>query len=554
MSTIAAGFRELLDFLQIWKNPIFSRYCRSCLSLRRLSIWTLLVIMLSIYAIVIKVAFSMRFDQKTEVEAYRLAFLVLFFLQMFIMLVLGMANVSGGMTRERDEGVIDYQRILSLSPPKKVVGYLFGMPVKEYALTAMTLPFTAYAIFRGEIALSIWLPFYITFFCSTLLYHMTGVLAGTVIKNRRWAFLSSMAIVFCLYTIIPEVSKFGINVFRYLTIRPVLEESWSYFLPRETGSVVQIIQSLNPSVSFFGLKFPSFVFILISQAGLILTFFVMLCRFWHRQDMGLLGKGWAVLFFGWIQFLILGNALPAIPTGEIFPSVGFSQQMTGGQVWNPDWIEVAAVCGFYGLVTFVLIMLIVNIITPDRNKQIRGWQRARKFGYSRLNWNDNASSALPATLALCTLGAAGWFLFLKGLVESPWFPGHHAELKHFLYVWLSLLVVGVGFQSLLEWQGRIALLFAGIIAVVVPLLTGLISGILDQATLSVWITALCPLTLPIAFSFTELGIGQLDLSSIARAIPYAFKFSLLVHSFVSLFIVYRLFQARKMIRTRIRVD
>ena len=69
MSTIAAGFRELLDFLQIWKNPIFSRYCRSCLRLRRLSIWTLLVIMLSIYAIVINVAFSMRFDQMTEVEA-----------------------------------------------------------------------------------------------------------------------------------------------------------------------------------------------------------------------------------------------------------------------------------------------------------------------------------------------------------------------------------------------------------------------------------------------------------------------------------------------------
>ena len=64
------------------------------------------------------------------------------------MFVLGTAQVAGGMTAETDEAVIDYQRLIPMSPFSKVAGYLFGLPVREYAMCFATLPFTAWALWR----------------------------------------------------------------------------------------------------------------------------------------------------------------------------------------------------------------------------------------------------------------------------------------------------------------------------------------------------------------------------------------------------------------------
>jgi hypothetical protein len=40
------------------------------------------------------------------------------------------------------------------------------------------------------------------------------------VKNRRWAFLISIGLVFCLYTIVPQMARFGLVFFKYLTITP----------------------------------------------------------------------------------------------------------------------------------------------------------------------------------------------------------------------------------------------------------------------------------------------------------------------------------------------
>ena len=93
-----------------------------------------------------------------------------------ILFVLGTAQVAGGMTAERDEGVIDYQRLIPMSPLAKVLGYLFGLPVREYVMFLATLPFTAWALWRGQVALAhVWLPLYAVVLSSTLLYHFTGL-------------------------------------------------------------------------------------------------------------------------------------------------------------------------------------------------------------------------------------------------------------------------------------------------------------------------------------------------------------------------------------------
>ena len=93
------------------------------------------------------------------------------------------------------------------------------------------------------------------FFTSTLIYHFTGLVTGTVVRNRRWAFLISIGLVFCLYTVMPQMAKFGLVFFKYLTITPVFMESLPGILPQTAGSIVATGQKLAPEVKFFNLEF-----------------------------------------------------------------------------------------------------------------------------------------------------------------------------------------------------------------------------------------------------------------------------------------------------------
>ena len=169
---------------KLWQNPVFRRYCRSRLRLRGLGVSLLLAVLIAGFIVAMATSVGVGSGMK-ESDAARTAIIPLMVLQSFILFVLGTAQVAGGMTAERDEGVIDYQRLIPMSPLSKVVGYLFGLPVREYAMLAGTLPFTGWALSRGAVGWDTWLPLYGIIFTSALLYHFTGLLTGTVARNRR---------------------------------------------------------------------------------------------------------------------------------------------------------------------------------------------------------------------------------------------------------------------------------------------------------------------------------------------------------------------------------
>ncbi|MCU0751006.1 MAG: hypothetical protein MUF13_15810, partial [Akkermansiaceae bacterium] len=193
---------------KVWSNPIFLRYCRSRLRPRGAGIALLITLLVAGFSVALSTSIGGRFDM-TPADAVRPAGIALFAIQSFVLFVIGTAQVAGGMTAERDEGVIDYQRLIPMSPVAKVMGYLFGLPVREYAMVLVTLPFTAWCLWQGEVELKYWGPLYVILFVTTLLYHFTGLVTGSVLRNRRWAFLTTIAMVFCLYTVIPQLAKFG---------------------------------------------------------------------------------------------------------------------------------------------------------------------------------------------------------------------------------------------------------------------------------------------------------------------------------------------------------
>ncbi len=529
----------------IWANPIFRRYCQSRLRLHGLGVTLLVFVLLAGFIVALVSSIGVR-NHENPADAARTGIIPLLVLQGLVLFVLGTAQVAGGMTAERDEGVIDYQRLIPMSPFSKVLGYLFGLPIREYVVFLATVPFTAWCLWRGRVEWTVWLPLYATVFTSTLLYHFTGLVTGTVVRNRRWAFLVSIGLVFALYTVIPQMAKFGLVFFKYLTITPVFEESLPHILPESVAAVVRVGQRLLPTVKFFNLDFSETVFTFFSQGGLILTFVIMLCRKWRRSESHLLGKLWATGFFIWIQILLLGNALPLIDPGNLFPSRAFTRLVRLTPDWQPKPMEAVAMSGLYGVVTLALIFILAGIITPSADNQRRGWRRARKQGADSLPRLADAATSFWFVLVMAIAGACGWFIFTRGLVESRWFPGHDMPLKTLAYFIAVMLAGGVGFQTLLEAKGGRVIGLAIIFIGVVPIMCGVVlASISDRMIpLASWLNGISPVSLAVYAPATLLSIAEIPQNA-ARAIPRAFYFWLLVSTLVTCWLTLRLWAFRR---------
>lgn len=538
-----------------WANPIFRRYCRSRLRLKGLGVWLLATVLIAGFLFFISRSIGLYQVELSPRDAARLPLIPLLILQGLILFVLGTAQVSGGMTAERDEGVIDYQRLIPMSPLAKVFGYLFGLPVREYVLMFATLPFTAWSLWKGQVELHAWMPLYAVFLTSTLLYHFTGLVTGTVVKNRRWAFLVSIGLVFCLYTITPQMAKFGLVFFKYLTITPVFDECLSGILPKTAGSVVSSAQRLLPTARFFNLDLPEAAFTVFSQGGLILTFVIMLTRRWKRAESHLLGKLWALLFFIWIQALLLGNALPLVDSGNLFPSRGFARYARLDFDWEPNRMEAVGMSGLYGLVTLVLLFILGGMITPSPEHQIRGWRRARKQGRRSLPLLSDAATGSWFVALMAVAGAVGWYLFTQALVESRWYPGHLVPLSTLGYFIAVLLAAGLGFQVLLETRGGRAIGLATIVVGVAPVLVGAVMISIGKwlYTPASWAIGVSPLSLPIYAAGSLLSLSDLP-EGVERAVPRAFHFWLLVAILVMVWLITQLRAARKRMAQRILED
>jgi hypothetical protein len=531
---------------QLWHNPIFRRYCRSRLRPTGLGVAVLISLLIAGFLFSISRAIGIHRTDLSLADAERGAIIPLLVFQALILFVLGTAQVSGGMTAETDEGVIDYQRLIPMTPLSKVLGYLFGLPVREYVMFLTTLPFTAWALWRGEVPFAAWFPIYGILLTTSITYHLTGLLTGTVIRNRRWAFLVSTGLVFCLYTVIPQLANFGLVFFKYLTITPVVQESLPELLPKTAGAIVAAGQRLAPEAKFFNLSFPEATFTLFCQGGFILTFLVMLCRKWRRAESLLLGKIWATGFFIWGQFLFLGNALPLIEPGNLFPSRQFSRQIRILSDWAPNAGEAVLMSGIYGCVTLLFLHTLTLIITPSTDLQIRGWRRTRKQGGTSLPWLSEGASTFGWVAVMASAGAVGWFLFTRALIESRWFPGHEVPLRVLGVFFLVMLAGGISLQALLEAMGRRRLAMAAILVGFVPLMIGAVAFVTSEQLLPAvaWLVGISPISAPLYASASLLSISELPVD-LTRSVPRAFTFWLALSVMGAVFLAVKLRQIRK---------
>jgi len=451
-------------------------------------------------------------------------------IQGIILFGLGTGQTAAGITTEADEGVIDYQRLAPMTPLAKVVGFLFGLPIREWLLFLATLPFTIYSVWKGGVPVSGILQLYAVFVMAAILYHLTGLLAGSVMKNRRWAFLTSTGMVLLLYTIIPQAAKFGLVYLKYVTIYPVFNEVYPYLLPQPFTEGALIYETIIPPARFFGLNLPQYIFTLISQGVLSFAMITMLWRRWRKVDCHLLGKVGATGLFAWLQVMLLGNALPLIASGDLFPSRELNRRF--GRIINPQkasWIpepwEATVMVGLYGVLTLACLWWLTFVISSDNQGQVRGWRRARKFGKTKLPVLSDAATSVPWTLAMAVMGAVGWFIFANALTESYWYPELSLLAVTPVAMFLLLACGGLGLSALLESVGRKVTGLVAIFVGVLPLMLGVIFAVSGDDLLApaVWLGGICPVSWPVygaGVFLSEEGMPR----DVARALPNAFWF------------------------------
>lgn len=547
--------KSSLPAWKIWKNPIFLRYCRSRLRPKKLIPWLFISLIIAGFLFATSRQTAVFRGTMELMDAERMPIFPLIIWQGILLFLFGSGQVAGGMTTEADERTLDYQRLAPLSPLTKTLGYLFGLPVREYVLFLSTLPFTFWAFWQGQVPFSVFAQVYGSFMVAAVLYHLTGLVAGTVVRNRRTAFLVSMGVVFLLYTVVPYASKFGLVYFQFFTIRPVIEDNLIHLTPRTFGAGYETLRNLIGGASFFAFSFPTWVYTLVAQGVLIATGINMVWRRWNRAESHLLGKAWALALFLWTLFLIIGNALPLVQSGDIFFSravqSGFGRVFTSTS-WRAHISEALFTCGIFGTASLILMILLTLAITGTRNDQVKGWRRRLKAGKNSLKFGSDPASSFVWAFAMALGAAAGWFFFSQGIVESHWFPGRDLPPFTFPLYALTLLTATLLFQTFLEADGGVGKfkLWAFLGAILPILISVVLFAGSDSSTLATWIALLSPLTWPLAVCYGLL-FPDVMTSELIRPLPVATLFWISSGALLSLRLALHLRKARKEVRQSI---
>lgn len=533
---------------KIWANPIFRRYSRSRLRPGVFLPWLVVVLILAAFAFFATYLNDIRVGH-TRAAAAADAFFPVLVIQMLILLLMGTGSVASGVISESDDGMTDYQRLTPMGPLTKIVGYLFGLPLREYALFASTLPFTLFSVLAGKMPIGLVGEIYFMLFMSAVLYHLTGCVAGTVVKKRRFAGRLAQIMVVLLYFVLPGIGQFGFVFFEYLTMRPVLIENLGSIHLPTFGNLLDNGRQLK-SVYLFDFEFSQIGFSILIQLTLIVSFVVVLYRKWRQPTNHLFGKNFAVALFFWIMLLLVGNALPLISDGSIFPSrsqIQYLEQPDMPPDTQVDAIEAYALSALFGLGTLALAFAFVAAITPTADEYTKGLRRARKLDRTRIPSRADGASAVWYTLLIALVGALFWSRFVDAIFHSPFVRAIPHDAGLLRATPLALLIYLPCFHGVLERFGRKALLLFALFVWVVPLLGSIIMIAAGIENLPVLLAALSAFAAPFYILALPMGDNTL-LGEHGTRMQTGIAFALLGHLLLLIYLGWSLARHKCRIR------
>jgi hypothetical protein len=466
-------------------NPLIVKGWRERCRPGRLLSWGLVVSVLCLFTCLIGYYGQVENELSTPEEAARGVIIPLLIIQAIILIFFGVASVAGAVAQEREERLLDYQRMTPMRASAKIFGYLIGLPIREYVLFAITLPFVAWAVWRGGFPVGTIVHYYFVLFLSVLLYHSTGMVAGMVSNKPRWAGYISQGLVVVLYLVLPNLSWLGFTVFEFMTIRPVL-----FGLVAQQADVSSAVSAAallaGPSVNqvdafrpipLFNVELHPTLYTVIVQGLLLTLCFLVVQRNWINEQSHNFSKRIAYVSFGLVAAFVVGSVWPILQDNDLLRRFVSTLEGRGDQL-----VSMAEMRQDAPIMVFIVVFVMATTLgllglftllqcTPSRHRAVQAVRQARRRGRTSPGWNWDGASAVGVAAWISIVGAlalaaVGWVVQRGGVVFEAPPPAHYLAAPVVLLASVVLI-----FHGLLERYNRRVVFIALFVLWVVPALT-----------------------------------------------------------------------------------
>jgi hypothetical protein len=474
-----------LSFLNPFNNPIVIKCARERLRPQNAISWGLVVTVVTgfVYFICYKAA-EVQVAMQEETAA-KFALVAILIMQGIILMLMGTGSVAIGIAQERMGGVLDYQRMTPMSPTSKIIGYLIGLPIREYFLFLLTMPYVLYAAAVSGVKPLNLIHLYAVGFVSVWLYHMTGMVAGMVSPKPWRAGIATQSMVLLIYFVMPQLSRLGFTFFLYLTPRPVFAQLAFAELGLDLSGVVDADNLHAYGVPFFDLHINPSLFTVGLQGFLIVTLFLIVHRKWREETQHPLAKGYALLVFAIAQVMLLGSLYPKLVHPELLDDVGHKFNLLRLMERPAGWprgmkppdklLAHGIIIGEQLLVFFFFSMgmalLLVALITPSRPTFAKGLRRARKLALPRVPRLSDAATALPYAGGFIAFTCVSYALLTYWAVHAGGFFEVTPGVVSLLMPAVLFAALVLGMQAVCQRFGMKAMLMAMFIVWLIPFLT-----------------------------------------------------------------------------------
>lgn len=513
-------------FWQLWQNPIILRYMRSRMRWGGMSAALIVTLVVTTFAFLIVYNGALKLHMGTKEDAYAAVFFPIFVIQLLIMMFFGTGAVAGGISQEYEDGMVEYQQLTPMSPMAKIVGYLFGLPIREWFLFGVTSIAMAMAVVKGNVDLnSVW-KVYSVFILSILVYHLMALVVVHSMKRKRLAGRVIQFMVLILYFVLPILSQFGFVFFEYLTVRPIVREEMLTYLPDQSwlGRVFFLDGAIS-DVPFYDKFLNAWTFSMVLQVSLVVTFIVMLRRRWIDSESHLMSKPFALVFYGSIAFMLVGNIMPMAKNGEM-NVINNVQQMqikraqkvlenpnSNGRAkrrsaavlnnigkYDEDLVPLEFVIsnGVVFLVFSSLAYLSIYICTPKYGMYQLGIRRARnlKKRWIPLHWD--AASGIWLALLIMIMMMVGLHYTSSAFFDSSFMQNDLRDLESHIpdaifFAAFCLLAFYLVYEA---WENK-GLFMLVLFIWVLPIMAGLVISVSSDSSQgpinAMWVSAVSPL-------------------------------------------------------------
>ena len=416
--------------------------------------------------------------EENPINGARNAFTYLLGFQGFLLMFLGTGRVASVTAEEKENGLLDYQRMTPMNPFSKINGYLFGLPAREYFMFLLTLPFLFHCVIVGKIPWLYVLHLYLVFFSSVILYHLTAHVIGLVVPRPRAASWVSRISVLGLYVFLPGLGQVGVSFLSFLTILPTY---FGKILPNllsvgETnlGRFEAKAADFWQNVPFFNFTISPSTFTFFMQGWIILTLSVTAYRKWRNDTLPAFSKSSGFILFGIFQFLLLGSLWAFFSEGKANGLLGDTFSTKEAAMFGAGKQTLILVLTIFFGLSLAAILCLVNICCPNLHLHLKGNQRSRMLNLKKIPFLADESSGFGFVSILSILTILVYSCFLTLGFNSDIWKLAAPSLQSLFLPFLLIFCTSVYLQAAREqWFNLGFWGFLGLLWIT-PLLTSLV--------------------------------------------------------------------------------